>query len=463
MYGTSQGPHRLRRGRKALRAGALWAALAAVAAAGCQGNGAAGDAKAAADQEAGLRAAGVSASPAVPTGPPRITKAEVEALLDAQTRALAIRDEATFMAPYKNAASGVLAERRQLFANLQLLPLTVAKFVAPAVPEARAPAAGDVAEVNLLVAFRHQVAGIDPSPIDEGYQYRIVRETAGAPLQIVYVGGSGPAAGNPAPWDREPLVAESRPHVLLLAPESERGRAGAWADTAEAIAAREVAAWQGPGPTGRRFLVYAAADGLAFDRTYAFPRENEGLAVCRVMSFSQDRPIGCPPEQPGVARLVVNTADPAFAAQPDVAATALRQAVAEALLVPLCTRTCDGSSWAVTGYARARAWELAERPDAVANSARVLVGSDFFVARLVGTQLLYFSDSRAFPGDHAGALAVQFIAERYGTDQLRRFVAGAVNTTRGDELAGLLKTVIGQDILAFEQEWAAWVRALAAT
>ncbi|MCF2526299.1 hypothetical protein [Yinghuangia soli] len=437
------------------RAGRLLPGLAGVAAlavltAGCGG----GDAKDAKD----VKPSGSAAAPAGAQGAvAQITKAEVKALLDAQTQALKAGDEAAFLAAYEGADAAVLAERRRTFANLRLVPFDSVEFTAPTAPEVKAAEGSGPAELEVPVVFMHRITGIDAVPVGEGYRYRIVRTAPGGPLRIAHAEGGGGSVGYPAPWDQGEMAVVARPHVLLLAAKADQAKAEGWADTAETAAAAGVATWRGPAGTASRFLVYGTAERIGYAKMFGGEKGTRNASTDCRLATAAGAATPCSLAVAGSPRLTVD-----FSGKPAATAEALVGPLTDALLSPLCKETCKGrASWVLEGYSLVQDWGLGNDDGMVRGTVQELFKQREFTGKLPSLDRSGSSVLSLDADGYAAALAMHRLTEKFGAEKAHTVAAGAFGTPDDAAFAALFRSTTGTDLAAFEKDWAAWVRAKA--
>ncbi len=456
------------RGFRSRRLAGGVAALALVAAA-CDSGGA-DDVRSAAGTRpaqapASTPAQGASAAPE-PTGPAQITEADVAALLAEQTQALKTGDEAAFLVPYADADPVLAGERRRLFANLRLVPFTVAEFTAHKVLETRVAEGAEPAQANVQVRFRHQITGVDRAPAVALYRYRFTRPAAGAPLRIETVTGYK-GVGYPAAWDLGDITVVDRPHVVLLAAKADQASAAGWADEMETTAAATLAAWKGPvGPTNR-FLVFAAPDRDHYSRAYQFEETSatsEPITICRSTPAEDGHPNVCAMQgTPGTPRIVALSRSGAFAPKRSTDDSMwVRGAFADALMSVQCEGRCNNRVWASRGFVYTQIWGYTEAKSTYRNAAYWVAKAGGFNGKLPGTEAIWsLQGAESDANRYAASLVVHYMALTFGPEKTHQFVAAML---RGDDDSAVdqaLKEAIGLDKATFEKQWAAWVRAAA--
>ncbi|MGR6997125.1 hypothetical protein ACU686_01710 [Yinghuangia aomiensis] len=229
---------------------------------------------------AGTPAGSPAPGTAAPQAPDAVTPAELAALADTRSKALADCDEDAFLAALDPATPGLVDEQRRLFRNLRPIPFDEAAYrVAATRP---GPAPGDPLTVD--VSFDHRITHADTSTVGEGYRWTVTRPAPGAAPRITsitgtpYEGGAGYryARDYPAPWDRAQLTVARRP-TSSSSPNKPSPTAPNPSPTLpNEAAAADLAAYAGPAATAPGFVVVPVADRAAFYELYGGRADQHG-------------------------------------------------------------------------------------------------------------------------------------------------------------------------------------------
>lgn len=385
----------------------------------------------------------------------------VQKLADNRSTALTSNNATVFLGTVDQTNKPLLDTERRLFANLRKIAFAESKWSATDVSDARTePGAveGWPIKATVLVAFRHQLAGVDIHPVAERYVWTIRCLTAADACRITAVTGGrdstvlGPS-GYPAPWDVWDLAVERRPHVVVFGPVAVAADLRVRADQAETAAVYDIGAWKGPTGVAPGFAVTLTRERATFESLYSSESPGEWAAGFALpLVAADDR------SSVGGSRVVIDLdemdQDVAFAR------VILRHELVHALLDPLMTADFqDIPLWAAEGFA-----------DWVAQADRSITGT--YEARAVGAQIDNGSFTGKLPTDadfadsdedvidaayNQSHLALRYLADTYGADKACAFIADVYRGTSGS-VGAAVRTATGKTLAEFEKDWAAWAR-----
>lgn len=421
---------------------------------------------------AGSPTPGTTASQA----PDAVTPAELAALADTRSKALADGDENAFLAALDPATPGLVDEQRRLFRNLRPIPFDEAAYrIAATRP---GPGPGDPLTVD--VSFDHRITHADTSTVGEGYRWTVTRPAPGAAPRITsitgtpYEGGAGYryARDYPAPWDRAQLTVARRPHIVVLAEQALADRAEPLADAAEQAAAADLAAYAGPRGTAPGFVVVPVADRAAFYELYGGRADQHGdesgLTYALRSSPTGNTAATARPgttAQFGGARIVLDVTSGYFTGG-DATRTGdlLRHEMAHALVTPLRSDLAGQNQpvWVVEGFADWLAFRSdRDRLPAQFGEARTYLRTGRFTGTLPTDTDLYQADPVGNAASYQLAhLAMLRIEETRGAAAVFRFAAAVYAAPSTAAVDRALHDATGLDRAAFEADWAQYARAL---
>ncbi|MBQ1069489.1 hypothetical protein KBX39_22310, partial [Micromonospora sp. D75] len=199
-----------------------------------------------------------------------VTDAELTALLDRHSKALAAKDLDGYLAAFDPARKELIAGQTQLFRNLGKLPLSVARYETIEKQGRVSDAFGQGVTFQLDVSFVHQLDGFDLAPVAEWYRWTVVRAGKDAPIQVTAVTGA-PAGGNgdsktvyyPGPWDKwRDIHVERTPYALIITDAARAAVARRYAPAVDKAVTSNLAVWRAnapPEPASDKFVVTLAA------------------------------------------------------------------------------------------------------------------------------------------------------------------------------------------------------------
>lgn len=402
---------------------------------------------------------GTSAAPSATAAPTRteITTDELRALAGTQTDALKRGDVDGFLAPYDPAATDLIAERRRLFANLKLVPFTQAQYRWERLYTGSL-SGKDTGRLSadVVVAFVHQVTGVDAKPVTEQYIWTVERPAMGAPLRITGVRGTPGRSGSyPLAWDLTALVKAERPHVVMLAGSTDANKIAGWADRAENAAKRDLDLWKGPSGVPARFLVFASPDPELFAKAYGGTMPKGTVAFCAPMAADSSDTRG---RVIVGSRITWDTRSKGIKG-PEEQTGVLRHEMGHALVAGFMASDPgqpDVPLWIVEGFAEYLEW-VDRFGQYYVPAARDFVASDGFTGKLPGDSELYGEDAEANGiGYHLSMTAIRYLVDKYGAEKAFAFVVAAYRNPRDPDKA--LQETTGLDLATFESRWAKWVK-----
>lgn len=424
--------------------------------------------------------------PGAPSGPPApgtpapqaadaVTPAELAALAETRSKALADGDEDAFLAALDPGTPGLVAEQRRLFRNLRPIPFDEAAYRVTATR--LGPGPGDPLTVD--VSFDHRITQADTATVGEGYRWTVTRPAPGAAPRITSITGT-PYEGAgyryardyPAPWDRAQLTVARRPHVVVLAEQALADRAEPLADAAEQAAAADLAAYAGPRGTAPGFVLVPVADRAAFYELYGGRADQHGdesgLTYALRTSPTGNSATTARPgatAQFGGARIVLDVTSGYFTGG-DATRTGdlLRHEMAHALITPLRSDLAGQNQpvWVVEGFADWLAFRTErDRLTAQFGEAHTYLRTGRFSGTLPTDADLYQADPVGNAASYQFAhLAMLRIEQTSGTAAVFRFAAAVYANPSADAVDRALHDATGLDRAAFEADWAQYVKAL---
>ena len=474
-------PPRRRVGRRAMLAGGAGLLLAA-----------GGGVLAAVRHDSGSSSAGDSAGqwdpntlPTAAGDPGAISAADIQALLDRKNRALKTSDRTAFTAPHAPATAAAAA---RLFDNLTRVPFDQAQYQLLG-QGSRSFQSGTGTQLQVDVAFVHQVTGVDVRPVAEWYRWTLARSGPGQPVAITAVTGS-PSVNQsekwvyyPSIWDSpHPITVLRRPNVLLAA-ESDHDAAilASVADQAQQAVAENLQAWRaGGGPPGvSPGVFYLGTSNRDSFYDWFSGRANQhgheaGLTIEVVDARSMDQPDGL--RTVGGARVVLDLTSGYFTTVrgENTPKTLLKHEGWHALLFPLLTASVDSLPlWAVEGSADWAAKHL--YPDAIhqdpnLGDARALATGRLGTAwndTLPSNAQVYASSAEEMSAGYGiSTLIFHYIYGRFGLKRLIAFLvalyqvpADASGINAPSDVAAAITRIFGMDLPTFQHEATAYARA----
>ncbi|MFD0262447.1 hypothetical protein [Kitasatospora indigofera] len=390
-----------------------------------------------------------------------------EKLAAAMTSALAAKDEEAFVKPFKS--DELKAKQRGLFRNLVKIPWEQASWE----PQFAAPLNGD-----MWVTFVHQIKGVDSKPVGETYNWR-VEPGVGAPV-ITEVGGTkdlqGKASGNtfyPGPWDiYQDLAVETRDHLVVVSDKSQTAELQRDADILAQAAKDDLDAWKKSGPppaagreTARGYFIVLEKQREVYNRLYRGDgRENDSLEAGVNMPIPVHDPLSSSKDkESGGSRIVMDTSLSRFtgADWKNGVAEIGRHEMGHATVELLSTETVlveglqDTRMWVIEGFAEYLAFRGKE--DLLKADAKATLQGYRFGGTLPESLGFYADVAKDRSANYSlSALAVQYLAQKYGEDKAFAFVAAHYANPKAYEQQ--ITTATGLPPKQFQSDWAAWVR-----
>ncbi|MFJ6952397.1 hypothetical protein [Micromonospora aurantiaca (nom. illeg.)] len=402
-----------------------------------------------------------------------VTNAELTALLDRHSKALAAKDLDGYLAAFDPARKELIAGQTQLFRNLGKLPLSVARYETIERQGRAGDAFGQGVTFQLDVSFVHQLDGFDLAPVTEWYRWTIIRTGKDAPIRVTAVTGA-PAAGiggsktvhYPGPWDKwREIHVERTPHALLIADAARAGVAKRYAPAADVAVTNGLAVWRAsgpPGPVPSGFVITLADGKDEMTSLYRIGTEKATEAGFSLGLVAAERKDG--KDTIGGTRIVVDTRDRYFTRTggDNDARMVLRHEVAHSLMTPRTDLT------AVDAFSKLDEWVVEGFAEYIAFHGRPLGASE---RTAQARQLVRGGWNGTLPGNGEwddpdrlsfhywlGHAAMNHLAEKHGEVKLFRFVEAVYGGTPTDRAA---RDVLGVSLDEFQAGWAAYVRAQA--
>ena len=396
---------------------------------------------------------------------------EIDALLAGQAKALKDRDEKAFLAAYDPADKKLVDQQGVLFRNLIKVPFAEAAFKRLGEGSAFRPV-GTGASVDHVVAFVHKIDGYDLHPVNEQYEWTIVRTEQRGPIKVTAVKGITDDRGEftyyPAPWDKwRTIHVERTKHTLFIVDGSLKAQAKRYAPQAERAAVADLAAWRSGGLSGETpqgFVISLVKGKKDLGSLYRTSKEAPPEAG---VSFGVDRfqDINAPEDEKapavGGSRVVIDLASPFFdPSEPDGPSEIFRHELAHSLVAALTHQEDDltrvlRSSWVAEGFAEylgneRRSWTTSRRTPAVKESLRtgwsLGLKDEFNMENPESSTLAYW----------CGHAAIGYIAEKYGEQKAFEVVA---EHYRGKEIKDVLQDVLDVKYEDFYAAWEKYVKA----
>lgn len=421
-------------------------------------------------QPGGASGGGVPASPGAPGGSANgvtISADDLNKLVGTHTKALTDRDEKAFLAAFDPAQKDLVDRQRKTFANLKKVPMTGTSFEAIRQHGRASDSFGRGVTLTVDVVFHHQITNVDLAPVGESYTWTVTRASAGAPVQVTKVEGTrsfnaerlGEAATQsyPAPWDLyDDITVVKRPHVLLIGDTRLAALHERYADTAEQAAVYNLGAWKGVAGTAPGFAVSIEDSRDKFKLLYNGVENNggneAGLSTAMVAHGNVKKPYAG-------SRVSLDASSNFFdGSHPNGPREIMRHEMAHSLLWPV--QGIKGPPlWIDEGFAE---W-MASRDVALNTGGHW----NTFVQR-IGTFNDKLPDDKSLRAEDSGvtnfsyqlgALAMRFIAERFGEQKVWDFVSAMY--ADGSALEASLRTATGLGQADFEKQWSTYVRSVA--
>ncbi|MEV4536705.1 hypothetical protein AB0J82_23260 [Asanoa sp. NPDC049518] len=395
---------------------------------------------------------------------------EIDALLAAQAKALKDRDEKAFLAAYDPADKKLVDQQSVLFRNLIKVPFAEADFKRLGEGSAFRPV-GTGASVDHVVGFVHKIDGYDLHPVNERYEWTIVRTEQRGPIKVTAVKGitdDGEFNYYPAPWDKwRTIHVERTKHTLFIVDGSLKAQAKRYAPQAERAAVADLAAWRAGGVSGetpRGFVISLVKGKKDLGSLYRTSKEAPPESG---VSFRVDRfqDINAPEDEKapliGGSRVVIDLSSPFFdPGEVDGPAELFRHELAHSLVAALSDQPDDltvvlKSSWVTEGFAEylayeRRPWTTSRRTPAVKEALRagwsLGLKDDFNLKNAESSTLAYW----------CGHAAIGYMAEKYGEKKAFEVVA---EHYRGKEVNDVLQEVLDVSYEDFYAEWEKYVKA----
>ncbi|WP_435588883.1 hypothetical protein [Micromonospora chalcea] len=405
-----------------------------------------------------------------------VTDAELTALLDRHSKALAAKDLDGYLAAFDPARKELIAGQTQLFRNLGKLPLSVARYETIEKQGRVSDAFGQGVTFQLDVSFVHQLDGFDLAPVAEWYRWTVVRAGKDAPIQVTAVTGA-PAGGNgdsktvyyPGPWDKwRDIHVERTPYALIITDAARAAVARRYAPAVDKAVTSNLAVWRAnapPEPASDKFVVTLAAGKDEMTSLYRIGTEKATEAGYSVGMVAAERKDGR--NTIGGTRIVVDTGDRYFTRSggDNDAHMVLRHEIAHSLMTP---RTDPA---AVDEFSKLDEWVVEGFAEYIAFHGRPLAASE----RTAPALQLVRDGGNGWNGTlpsnadwqksglltfhyWLGHTAMTHLAEKHGEPKLFRFVEAVYAGTPTDRAA---RDVLGVSLDEFQAGWADYVRELA--
>ncbi|WP_433494626.1 hypothetical protein ACQP26_00230 [Micromonospora sp. CA-248089] len=402
-----------------------------------------------------------------------VTDAELAALLDRHSKALAAKDLDGYLAAFDPDREDLIAGQTQLFRNLMKLPLSVARYEMLEKQGRVSDAFGQGVTFQLDVSFVHQLDGFDLAPVAEWYRWTIVRAGKDAPIRVVAVTGAS-AGGNgdsktvyyPGPWDKwRDIHVERTAYALIITDAARADLAVRYALAVDRSVTDSLAVWRAnapPEPMTDKFVVTFAAGKDEMTSLYRIGTEKATEAGYSVGMVAAERKNG--KATIGGTRIVVDTTDRYFTRSggDNDARMVLRHEMAHSLM------TLRTDLTAVDEFSKLDEWVVEGFAEYIAFSGRPLTASARTAPSL---QLVRNGWNGKLPGnsdwDNPGMLtfhywlghtAMTHLADKHGEPKLFRFVEAVYAGTPTDRAA---RDVLGVSLDDFQSGWADYVRAQA--
>ncbi|MGY4911094.1 hypothetical protein [Micromonospora aurantiaca (nom. illeg.)] len=402
-----------------------------------------------------------------------VTNAELTALLDRHSKALAAKDLDGYLAAFDPARKELITGQTQLFRNLAKLPLSVARYETVERQGRAADAFGQGVTFQLDVSFVHQLDGFDRAPVAEWYRWTIVRAGRDAPIRVTAVTGA-PAAGSggsktvyyPGPWDKwRDIHVERTPYALIITDAARADLARRYAPAVDRSVTSNLAVWRAnapPGPVSDKFVVTLAVGKDEMTSLYRIGTEKATEAGFSLGMVAAERTDGT--ATIGGTRIVVDTSDSYFTRSggDNDARMVLRHEIAHSMMTPRTDLA------AVDEFSKLDEWVVEGFAEYVAFHGRPLGASE---RTAQARKLVRDGWNGTLPGngdwDDPGRLsfhywlghtAMNHLAEKHGEPKLFRFVEAVYAGTPTDRAA---RDVLGVSLDEFQAGWADYVRAQA--
>ncbi|MFE7119721.1 hypothetical protein ACFU99_30325 [Streptomyces sp. NPDC057654] len=369
--------------------------------------------------------------------------------------ALSDGDEDRFLAAFSGQAKH---QQRTVFRNLKKVKFDSAGFrISETAGRLESSFGGVTARVD--VTFAHQIAGVDTQEVKEGYRWTVTKKDSKAKPVITAVAGTpyklrGPGdpvteVAYPAPWDLyRDLQVTRTGHVTLMTDAAHADAARSAAPQLEKAGRDVVAAWKADAPSSppaaRGFAVVFEPDSKRLAKLYGRGGDGNGedgfAASMFTASPSTDFPYGG-------ARVVLKTPN----------ARVGKHEMTHALLTPMTRHSSVGGlggpqTWLVEGVAEYMAGGGLDDRGGLSALRRAT-----FDGRLPDPMAFYTKNADEQAANYElGRLAVQFLAEKYGTKKALAFAVAQYDAP--GKLDQQIKSATGLDKSGFEAQWADYVR-----
>ncbi|MFF2148763.1 hypothetical protein [Kitasatospora sp. NPDC058190] len=393
-----------------------------------------------------------TAVPSATTDPTPYTRLTKE-----MTDALAAKDEAAFLKPFKG--DELREKQSKVFRNLVRIPWQEARWEQQLV----VPQNG-----SLQVNFVHQVRGVDAKPVAEEYNWRIGHEN-GVPVITEVGSASDSSAYYPAPWDLyDDLAVENRDHLVVVADKGQSAELERDADVLAQAAKDDLDAWHRVAPSvpsgrqpGPGFFVVLEKNRDVYNKLYAGDgRANDQLEAGVNIGMPADGSTSA--HEFGGSRIVIDTSLSAFTSanwQEDVSEIG-RHEMAHAILAPLETEQVlvagmqKTQTWVVEGFAEYMAFRGKDNL-AQANLKAALHAYQYQI-QIPGSHDFYSSRAQNRSVNYALAgSAIGYLARKNGEDKLFAFVVAHYSDP--GQYDQEIMSATGRTKEQFQADWVSYV------
>ena len=392
--------------------------------------------------------------PAAATSSPddSISQADLAAFVTAHSEALKHKNRAQFLAAVDPKNRALVTSQGQLFDNLLKIPFKTAQYSLEL-------ADSDSETATAMVAFDHQITGVDSVPVEELYQWTVQRSGVNGPLEVTAVAGAPSENDYPAPWDAVAgLTVLTRSKVVIMADDTSASFAKSHANAIERDAEYDFAHWTGGSGTAPGFAVFLTANRSRYEGIYSQNRtESVGVTVPIAAAGNDD---GFYPS----SRIAIDTSQYKNVDFAD-ADIVFKHEMAHAMIMPFddqSARSGEDHLWVVEGFAE---WESQRM---YSTSELLYEGSTLhaYIAKH-GVPHALPTDSQVYSanadtsalGYFYAHMAVRYIAVKYGPAKVDQFVLAVYkHATEANCVDDAMKNVLGTTTAQFTQAYAKWVR-----